>query len=100
MAIQVNATLTTTDGFTVNGAFCYVNIYLVNGSWCNLSYFKSEADWAAGKQPINVNLPSRVSLDLTTAQFWAPDAITNIHETCVAEIEATTGSGTCEILQG
>ncbi len=98
MAIQVNATLTTSDGFTVNGAFCYVNIYLVNGSWCNLSYFKSEADWAAGKQPINVDLPSRVSLDLDATQFWAANLVTNIHETCIAEIETTTGADSCEIL--
>jgi hypothetical protein len=100
MAIQVNATVTTNEGFVVNSAVAFLNIYLVNSNWVNISYYKSEADWTAGAQSLNVNLPSRVGLDLTVTEFWSPELITNIHEKCVAEIELQTGAGTCTIVEG
>ena len=50
MAIQVNATVTTNEGFVVNSAFAFLNIYLVNSNWVNISYYKSEADWTACAQ--------------------------------------------------
>ena len=100
MAIKVNSSITTNEGFVVDGAFAFLNIYLVNSNWVNISYFKSEEDWTAGAQSLNVNLPSRVGLDLTNEEFWSTELITNIHNKCVAEIEVQTGEGTCTIVQG
>lgn len=99
MAIKVNKPLETSEGFTVNECFGFLNIYILNDSWCNISYFKSEADYVAGKQALNLpNLPSRVSLNLDAETFWGTELATAIHETCITDIEAVTGSGTCTII--
>jgi hypothetical protein len=99
MAIKVSTPLETSEGFTVNECFGFLNIYILNDSWCNISYFKSEADYASGKQALNLpNLPSRVSLDLSAETFWGTELATNIHEKCIVDIEAVTGSGTCAIV--
>jgi hypothetical protein len=100
MAIQITATITTNEGFVVDSAFAFLNIYLLNDNWVNISYYKSENDWKAGLQSLNVNLPSRVSTDLTLAEFWGNGLVTLIHNKCIAQIEETTGAGTCEIVQG
>lgn len=99
MALSINKTLTTAEGFEVSGALAFLNIYLLNDNWVNLSYFKSEEDWKAGKQSLNLpELPSRVSTDLTVEEFWGPALATLIHEKCQEQIEAVTGEGTVSIV--
>lgn len=98
MAIQVNADLVTSEGFVLDGTFAYLNIYLLSDAWVNISYFKSEDDWKNGFQPLNLDLPSRVGLDLTAQEFWGDGLITLVHEKCIGEIEKQTGEGTCTIV--
>lgn len=101
MALQINTTITTDEGFEVTNAFGYLNIFILapESNWVNLSYFKSEADWIAGKAPLNVNtLPNQVQTELTSQEFWGSNLALLIHEKCQASIEAVTGSGTVTIL--
>jgi len=70
MALNINATITTDEGFEVTNAFGYLNIYILapESNWANISYFKSKADYEANKQPLNVSsLPSNVQTELTAA---------------------------------
>lgn len=100
MALQINTVLTTDEGFEVTGALGYLNIYILapGSNWVNLSYFKSEADWLAGKAPLNLNeLPSNVQTELTNEEFWGSGLATLIHNKCLAKIEEVTGAGTVEI---
>lgn len=101
MALQINTTVTTDEGFEVSNAFGYLNIFILapQSNWVNLSYFKSEADWIDGKAPLNVSaLPNQVQTELTTVEFWGNNLATTIHEKCVSKIEEQTGPGTVEIL--
>ena len=99
MAIKINKPLTTSEGFTVNETFGFLGIYLLGDSWTNIAYFKSEADYLAGKQSLNIpELPSRCGLALDAQEFWSTDLMTNIHDQCIAQIEAVTGAGTCSIV--
>lgn len=101
MALQINTTITTDEGFEVTNAFGYLNIFILapESNWVNLSYFKSKEDWIAGKAPLNVNtLPNQVQTELTDQEFWGQYVIMLIHERCQASIEAVTGSGTVTIL--
>jgi len=101
MALQINTTLTTDEGFEVTGALGYLNIFILapGSNWVNLSYFKSEADWLAGKAPLNLNgLPSNVQTELTNEEFWGTDLATLIHDKCLAQIEEVTGEGTVVIV--
>lgn len=102
MALQINTTITTDEGFEVSNAFGYLNIFILapNSNWVNLSYFKSEQDWIDGKAPLNVNsLPNQVQTELTTSEFWGDNLALLIHEKCKAKIEETTGENTVTILQ-
>lgn len=102
MALQINTTITTDEGFEVSNAFGYLNIFILapNSNWVNLSYFKSEQDWIDGKAPLNVNsLPNNVQTELTTEEFWGDNLALLIHEKCKAKIEETTGENSVTILQ-
>ena len=102
MALQINTTITTDEGFEVSNAFGYLNIFILapNSNWVNLSYFKSEQDWIDGKAPLNVNsLPNQVQTELTTSEFWGDNLALLIHEKCKAKIEETTGENSVTILQ-
>lgn len=102
MALQINTTITTDEGFEVSNAFGYLNIFILapNSNWVNLSYFKSEQDWIDGKAPLNVNsLPNQVQTELTTSEFWGDNLALLIHEKCKAKIEETTGENTVTIIQ-
>ena len=82
MALQINTTITTDEGFEVTNAFGYLNIFILapESNWVNLSYFKSEADWIAGKAPLNVNtLPNQVQTELTSQEFWGSNLAISIH---------------------
>lgn len=101
MALQINTTITTDEGFEVSNAFGYLNIFILapNSNWVNLSYFKSEQDWIDGKAPLNVNsLPNQVQTELTTEEFWGDNLALLIHEKCKAKIEETTGENSVTIL--
>lgn len=102
MAIKINTPITTDEGFVVDNAFGYLNIYILapNSNWVNLNYYKSEEDFIAGKSPLNVSsIPSQVQTELTNAEFWGTALATVITEKCVIAIEAVTGSGTVEIIK-
>jgi len=101
MALSINTTITTDEGFEVSNAFGYLNIFILapQSNWVNLSYFKSEADWVSGKAPLNVStLPNQVQTELTSEEFWSTTLATTIHEKCQTAIEAITGAGTVTIL--
>lgn len=102
MALQINTTITTDEGFEVSNAFGYLNIFILapNSNWVNLSYFKSAEDWQSGKAPLNVNtLPNQVQTELTTSEFWGDNLALLIHEKCKAKIQETTGENTVTIIQ-
>lgn len=102
MALQINTTITTDEGFELSNAFGYLNIFILapNSNWVNLSYFKSEQDWIDGKAPLNVNsLPNNVQTELTTLEFWGDNLALLIHEKCKAKIEEITGENSVTILQ-
>jgi hypothetical protein len=101
MAIKINTTLTTDEGFEVSNAFGYLNIYILapNSNWVNLNYYKSEEDFAAGKSPLNVSaIPNQVQTELTTEEFWGANLATLIHEKCKTKVEEVTGENTVSIL--
>jgi hypothetical protein len=101
MALNINTTITTDEGFEVSNAFGYLNIYILapNSNWVNLNYYKSEEDFAAGKSPLNVSaIPNQVQTELTTEEFWGANLATLIHEKCKAKVEEVTGENTVSIL--
>jgi hypothetical protein len=101
MALQINTTVTTDEGFEVSNAFAYLNIYILapQSNWVNINYYKSESDWIAGKAPLNINtLPNQVQTELNSTEFWGSNLALLIHEKCQASIEAITGPNTVEIL--
>lgn len=99
MAIQINKTLVTQEGFEVTQCFGFLSIYLLNDQWTNIAYYKSEADYEAGKQSLNIQeLPSRCGLTISAETFWGTELATNIHDQCIAQIEAVIGAGTCSIV--
>ena len=99
MAIKISKELTTQEGFTVSECFGFLSIYLLNDAWTNISYFKSEADYLAGKQPLNIEgLPSRVGLELTAAEFWGTSLAADMHADVKTAVEAITGEGTVTVV--
>ena len=101
MALSINTTMTTDEGFEVSNAFGYLNIFILapNSNWVNLNYFKSEQDWIDGKSPLNVSsLPNQVQTELTKEEFWGSTLAGTIHSKCVAKIEEVTGEGTVTII--
>lgn len=103
MAIKINTPITTDEGFVVNNAFGYLNIYILapSSNWVNLNYYKSEEDFIAGKSPLNVSaIPSQVQTELTNEEFWGTSLALTITEKCVIAIEAITGPNTVEIITG
>jgi hypothetical protein len=102
MALSINTTITTDEGFEVSNAIGYLNIYILapGSNWVNLNYYRSEVDWQAGKAPLNVNtIPNQVQTELTKEEFWGTSLTTTIHNKCLAKIEEVTGEGTVTILQ-
>ena len=97
MALNINKTITTDEGFEVSNAFAYLNIYILepNSNWVNVSYYKSKSDWETGKAPLNVNtLPSNVQTELSEEEFWGTQLAMVIHEKCITAIEVVTGAET------
>jgi len=99
MAIKITKPLVTQEGFEVNECFGFLSIYLLSDSWTNIAYYKSEADYLAGKQSLNIQeLPSRCGVTLTAEQFWGNALAADITNQCIAQIEAVIGTGTCTII--
>jgi hypothetical protein len=101
MALSINTPITTDEGFVVDNAFCYLNIYILapHSNWVNLNYYKSEQDWIDGKTPLTIStLPNQVQTELTSNEFWSTTLALTIHEKCQTAIEAITGAGTVTIL--
>lgn len=102
MALSINTTITTDEGFEVSNAFGYLNIFILapQSNWVNLSYYKSEQDWIDGKSPLNVGvLPNQVQTELTSQEFWGDNLAMTIHERCKIAIEQVTGINTVSIIR-
>jgi hypothetical protein len=99
MAIQINADVTTSDGFVVK-PFAFLDIQLYQPfSRALLTYYKDEAAFEAGISPLNLpTLPSLVNAELTAQEFWGSQLATIIHNKCITAIEGVTGVGTCAIV--
>lgn len=98
MAIQINATLITDEGFEVQNPYCWVDQYLLNSNWANLRYYKSKEDFAAGFSALNIiTMPAMVETGVTNAEFWGDDLATVFTQKCVDAIEAVLGPDTCTI---
>ena len=99
MAIKITKPLVTQEGFEVNECFGFLSIYILSDVWSNIAYYKSEADYLAGKQSLNIQeLPSRCGVTLTAEQFWGNALAADITNQCIAQIEAVIGTGTCTII--
>lgn len=98
MAIIINATITTDEGFEVTNAWGWIDQYMTNINWANLRYYKSKADFQSGKQPLSVStLPNNVPTELTNDDFWSANLAEDFHNRCISAIEAVTGANTCTI---
>ena len=98
MAISVNATVTTEEGFEVTNLYGWVDTYVLQSNWANMSYYKSKQDFIGGKSPLNVaSLPSRVATNIDNTAYWGTTFNESIHDTCIAAIEEVTGADTCTI---
>lgn len=99
MAIQVNTTVQTSDGFEVQ-PFCFLDIQLYQPfSRAILTYWKDQQSYVDGKAAVNVSLPSLVDVDLNSGEFFGPNLATLIHEKAIELIEEQTGPGTCVIVE-
>lgn len=98
MAIQINTTISTDEGFEVTNPWAWVDQFLLNGNWANIQYYKSKTDFQQGKTPLNISsLPSQVQTDITGAEFWGTELAETFHNKCISAIEAVTGPDTCTI---
>lgn len=101
MAIQINKSVETADGFEVQ-PFCYLFIQCYNPGFsnCILTYFKNEAAFQAGAQSLNIpSLPSAFNAEITSAEFWGPQLAMDYHNKAIAAIEAITGPNSCQVVQ-
>ena len=99
MAIQVNTTVQTSDGFEVQ-PFCFLDIQLYQPfSRAILTYYKDQSAFVSGSSSVNVNLPTLAEVALTSEEFFGPNLATIIHEKAVEMIEEITGPGTCVIVE-
>jgi hypothetical protein len=99
MALQINADVVTSDGFTVQ-PFAFLDIQLYKPfSRALLTYYKDEAAYKAGSSPVNVTLPSLAEVDLNKGDFFGPDLAKLFHDKAVQLIEEVTGAGTVTVVQ-
>ena len=98
MAININATLTTDEGFEIDSAWGYINQYFTNDNWANVSYYRSKTSYQNGDASLNIDsLPSRVSTEITNSDFWGTSLAETFTNKCIDAIEEVTGDGTCSI---
>ena len=98
MAININATLTTDEGFEIDSAWGYVNQYFTKDNWANVSYYRNKSSYENGDSALNIDsLPSRVSTEITNAEFWGASLAETFTNKCIEAIEVVTGAGTCTV---
>lgn len=99
MAIQINTTVQTADGFSVQ-PFAFLDIQLYQPfSRALITYYKDQASYEAGQSPVTVpSLPTLSDSNLTANEFWGTDLAMTIHEKAILVIEEVTGVGTCNVV--
>ena len=99
MAIQINADVTTSDGFVVR-PFAFLDIQLYQPfSRSIVTYYKDQASFEANAAALNVpTLPSLVNTELTSQDFWGNQLATLLTQSVITEIEKVTGSNTCSVV--
>jgi hypothetical protein len=99
MALQINADVVTSDGFTVQ-PFAFLDIQLYQPfSRALLTYYKDQAAYKAGSSPVNVTLPTLAEVELNKGDFFGPDLAKLFHEKAIELIEEVTGPGTVQIIE-
>lgn len=99
MALQINADVATSDGFTVQ-PFAFLDIQLYKPfSRALLTYYKDQAAYEAGNSPVNITLPSLAEVELTADDFFGPNLAELFHNKAIELIEQVTGPGTCVIVK-
>lgn len=100
MAIQINADVTTSEGFVVR-PFAFLSIQLYEPfSRSLISYYKDKDAFKAGASPLAIpSLPTLANCELTSEQFWGTELATLLTNAALAEIEQVTGQGTCVVVQ-
>jgi len=99
MALQINADVATSDGFTVQ-PFAFLDIQLYQPfSRALLTYYKDQAAYEAGNSPVNITLPSLAEVELTADDFFGPNLAELFHNKAIELIEQVTGPGTCVIVK-
>lgn len=99
MAIQINADVTTSDGFVVR-PFAFLDIQMYQPfSRSLVTYYKDQAAFEAKTSSINVpTLPNLVNAEITSQEFWGNQLATLLTQAVITEIEKVTGAGTCSIV--
>jgi hypothetical protein len=99
MALQINADVVTSDGFTVQ-PFAFLDIQLYKPfSRALITYYKDQAAYEAGNSPVNVTLPNLAEVELNSGEFFGPNLAKLFHDKAIALIEEVTGPGTVEIVE-
>jgi len=99
MALQINADVVTSDGFTVQ-PFAFLDIQLYQPfSRALLTYYKDQAAYEAGNSPVNITLPTLAEVELTADDFFGPNLAELFHNKAIELIEQVTGPGTCVIVK-
>jgi len=101
MALKINTTIETQEGFTTDKAIVFLDIFLVQGpQYVNMMYFSSLEAFQSGKPPITpANIATQVFFKMAPATFWGDQLATDIHDICKAEIEKVTGPNTVAIIE-
>jgi len=101
MALQIKIPTETSEGFSANKAFVFLDFtFARNQDFVNLTYYSSKANFKAGKYPyLPQGLPVSVPLKITNAAFWGTTLITDIHNVVKAQLEKIVGVGNVEIIQ-
>lgn len=96
MAIQINTTQTTPEGFNVT-PFVFLNLMMISTSYqrANLIYYKDQSSFEQGNAPLNFpNLPSSIDIKLTSQEFWGNNLMELIHQRVITELEPVVGQCT------
>lgn len=101
MALKINTTIETQEGFTTDKAIVFLDIFLVQGpQYVNMMYFASLEAFQSGKPPITpANIATQVFFKMPANVFWGDQLATDIHDICKAEIEKVTGPNTVSIIE-
>lgn len=98
--LQIKKTLVTHQGFEVKDPVCFLEFYFLGRiQFINFFYYKSKEDCHEGApQLIFPELPGKIDLKISSADFFEDGLITNLHNICKNEIEAITGKKTVNLV--